>query len=358
MTTRAEKLREKIKNDTRPLSVTVYMTSYNHEKYLDKAIRGVLMQKTDFPVSIVIHDDASTDGSAQIIRRYAADNPNIIAILEQTNFYQNGRSFLPIVLPYLTGRYIAYCECDDFWIDENKLQRQVDYLEGNPDCSAVYAASLPVNKFGEYDESARVLPKMGEGNYPVHDGFFFRLHHKHQLATLAARNLYVHLDEEELGFFMNYSATGDSKLFRLFIMLGRVHYFREYLAAYRYVTDSGISYSARMMQLNRYDGMKYCVRHNLALYDFIEFFSGKAHPVKWFQSLYYELKAQILDHKSIAKELGLKSFFRDIPAYVYLTFPIFFICYVPYRIWGKITLRLNRLMNSSCRELQSRIQNI
>lgn len=150
------------------------------------------MQKTNFPVNIVIHDDASTDRSAEIIRRYASENPNITAIIEETNYYQNGKSFFPKVLPHLTGKYIAYCECDDFWIDENKLQIQVDYLEANPDCIMVCSNTLPVNKYSQYDESARASwnPKMNECDYPEKLEFVI----KSQLASLCYKKfLAVHV---------------------------------------------------------------------------------------------------------------------------------------------------------------------
>ena len=92
-------LQEIIERDKRPPSVTVSMICYNHEKYVEEAIRGVLMQKTNFPVNIVIHDDASTDRSAEIIQRYATENPNITAVLQPVNLFQNGKDMLPHMLP-------------------------------------------------------------------------------------------------------------------------------------------------------------------------------------------------------------------------------------------------------------------
>ena len=88
------------------------------------------MQKTDFPFEIVVHDDASTDKTAEIIREYEKKYPNIIKpIYELENQYsKSGISINDIILPYLKGKYIALCEGDDYWIDENKLQMQVDFL--------------------------------------------------------------------------------------------------------------------------------------------------------------------------------------------------------------------------------------
>ena len=204
-------LQEIVERDQRPPSVTVSMICYNHSKYIDKAIQGVLMQKTNFPVNIVIHDDASPDGSAEIIRRYAAENPNITAILQETNCVQNGKRILPFLLPHYTGKYIAHCECDDFWIDDHKLQMQVDYLESNPDCSAVYSNVLPVNKFGIYDEEARALPTTREGDYP--SGIVQAVHGvHHQTASCVSRNYYQFMTPEELDIYMNTRANGDMKM--------------------------------------------------------------------------------------------------------------------------------------------------
>ena len=96
---------EYLKQDNRPLSVDIFCLVYNHGKYLRKALDGMLMQKTDFPVRIIIHDDASTDDSAKIIMEYKERYPDrIVAVIERTNLHQNGISFWPIMLPYLTSK--------------------------------------------------------------------------------------------------------------------------------------------------------------------------------------------------------------------------------------------------------------
>lgn len=93
------------------------------------------MQKTNFPYEILIHDDASTDGTEEIIREYAAKYPDIIKpLFEAENQYSKGVSISKtFIFPRVTGKYMAFCEGDDYWIDENKLQKQVDFMEANPD---------------------------------------------------------------------------------------------------------------------------------------------------------------------------------------------------------------------------------
>jgi len=119
--------------------VSVCCTTYNHEKFIQQAIEGFLIQKTTFPFEIIIHDDASTDRTAEIVRRYAEKNPHLIKIiLQKENQYKKGMlsgsyfGFEPLVrnvLPIAQGQYIALCEGDDYWTDPTKLQKQKEYLD-------------------------------------------------------------------------------------------------------------------------------------------------------------------------------------------------------------------------------------
>lgn len=111
--------------------VSVYCLAYNHEKYIRKTLDGFVNQKTSFDFEVIVHDDASIDNTACIIKEYADKYPNIIKpIFQMENQYSKGISiFNEYILPQMEGKYIAVCEGDDFWCDENKLQLQVDFLE-------------------------------------------------------------------------------------------------------------------------------------------------------------------------------------------------------------------------------------
>lgn len=325
-------LKEILERDKRPPSVSVSMACYNHSKYLDEAMHGVLMQKTNFPVNIVVHDDASPDGSAEIIRRYADENANITAILQPVNLMQNGKSVFLCMLPYLTGKYVAYCECDDFWLDPNKLQIQVDYLEANPDCVAVYSNTLPVNKYSEYDESMRELAyaKTEEGDYPRKTLYGVR----HQLATCVLRNFWQFMTPEEIDFYIHARGPGDQKILAICLRLGRVHYFSQEFAAYRHVTDEGDSYSARMKRLSEYERYKHSVLWSSEIYVMLEHFFGKIYTRRYIDVLWNELKGIIKFHRSVIKDAQLNEcyHFRNISLYIWPAFAV----YVPYRIVKKI----------------------
>lgn len=113
--------------------VSISCITFNHVLYIKECLDGFLMQKTDFCFEIVIHDDASTDGTADIIREYEKKYPSIIKpIYQRENQYVKGvRPTWEFNAPRWKGKYIALCEGDDYWTDPLKLQKQVDFLEKN-----------------------------------------------------------------------------------------------------------------------------------------------------------------------------------------------------------------------------------
>ncbi|WP_173468726.1 glycosyltransferase [Fibrobacter succinogenes] len=125
---------------SKPL-VSIKCMTYNHEKYIAQAIDGFLMQQTTFPFEVLIHDDASTDKTATIIRDYESRFPNIIkGIYEKENQYKLDKHHEKIDA-LISGKYIAVCEGDDYWTDPNKLQLQVDFLESHPDYTLCFHAA-------------------------------------------------------------------------------------------------------------------------------------------------------------------------------------------------------------------------
>lgn len=117
-------------------TVSIICNTYNHQSFITDALEGFLMQRTTFPVEILIHDDASTDGTVEIIKDYHEKHPALIfPIFQKENQYEKGISVGQINRSRSRGRYIAFCEGDDYWTDPLKLQKQVDFLEGHPEYS-------------------------------------------------------------------------------------------------------------------------------------------------------------------------------------------------------------------------------
>jgi glycosyltransferase involved in cell wall biosynthesis len=123
---------------TEPL-VSVSMITYNHAPYISMAIEGVLQQKVNFPIELVIGEDCSTDGTQEIVAEYQKKYPDIIRVItsaKNVGMKKNGlRTFKAC-----QGKYIAFCEGDDYWQNPCKLQKQVDYFEGHPECGLVYSS--------------------------------------------------------------------------------------------------------------------------------------------------------------------------------------------------------------------------
>lgn len=150
--------------------VSICCITYNQEEYIRDALDGFLSQETDFSYEVLIHDDASTDRTADIIREYARQYPEIIKpILQTENQYAKGLTNVSGTynFPRAKGRYIAMCEGDDYWTDPHKLQRQTDYMEAHPDCSLVFHSAcievqgraLTERRMRPYRRSRRVSPE-------------------------------------------------------------------------------------------------------------------------------------------------------------------------------------------------------
>lgn len=124
-----------MKAKSEEIMVSVICMCYNHEKYIKDALESFVNQKTSFKYEVFVHDDASTDKSAEIIREYEKKYPDIIKPIYQTkNQHSQGIKIVKAyILPKVSGKYIAFCEGDDYWTNENKLQKQVDFLENNPE---------------------------------------------------------------------------------------------------------------------------------------------------------------------------------------------------------------------------------
>lgn len=121
--------------------VSVHMISYKHERFIAQAIEGVLMQQTDFPIELIISDDCSPDGTMDIILEYAAKYPTIVKPIIRERNLGSMRNFSD-TFKYCKGKYVALCESDDYWTDPHKLQKQIDFLEQNPDFTLCFHNAL------------------------------------------------------------------------------------------------------------------------------------------------------------------------------------------------------------------------
>ena len=130
--------------------VTIFNWAFNHKDYIRESIDSILMQKTNFKVEIIIHDDSSTDGTKEIITEYQQKYPHLFNnILQVENQWSQGKSVMDPLFEKAKGKYIALTHGDDYWTDPLKLQNQVDFLENNKDFSICFT------DYKVYDESNR-----------------------------------------------------------------------------------------------------------------------------------------------------------------------------------------------------------
>ena len=145
--------------------VSIVCITYNHEPYLRQALDGFLMQRTTFPVEIILAEDCSTDGTRAICEEYAKRySKKIHYIVRDHNVGYNQNEYE--AMQAARGKYIAFCEGDDYWTDADKLQRQVDFMEVHPDYSVCWHRCKHFNvETGEMreDQCAEILPDSAEG---------------------------------------------------------------------------------------------------------------------------------------------------------------------------------------------------
>ncbi len=158
--------------DTEHPLVSIKCLAYNHEKFIAQTMDGFLIQETDFPFEIIVHDDASTDKTADILREYEKKFPLIVKpVYETENQYkkQDGSLTRAANAP-LKGKYIANCEGDDYWIDPHKLQTQIDFLESHPDYSTTFHDAEIKTESG-VDSIDSVYPQMEDREYSATEIF-------------------------------------------------------------------------------------------------------------------------------------------------------------------------------------------
>lgn len=162
------------KKKDRPF-VFVRCLTYNHEKYIEDALKGFVMQKTDFPFLAVVIDDCSTDGTADIVRRYEAQYPDIIkGIYLPYNFRSRGEDKRPYYQEYVDkATYWAECEGDDYWTDPYKLQKQVDFMEANPEYGVCYT---------DYDYLEEANGEYLDSMYEKHKNYRSKSYEEHLLS--------------------------------------------------------------------------------------------------------------------------------------------------------------------------------
>lgn len=294
-----------------PYMISISCITFNHQPYIRKALDSFLMQKTTFPFEIVIHDDASTDDTAQIIKEYQQKYPDIIHPLYQTeNQYSKGIANISgaFNFPRVQGKYIAMCEGDDYWTDPYKLQKQADYMEAHPECSLCFHAALTEsedralrrNKIRPYNKSKVCTPEEvidKKENYPTASLFF------------PAR-----LTRQLPDYYFN-CPVGDIPLHIYLMEFGYGYYMDEYMSVYR----QGVSVSWSE-QMQRGDYAKNLKIHHEKMKEMFRSYEEKNNFVHHQAVTSAIMRMDFLTALNIrnyreAKEIKYRKYYQELPLY-------------------------------------------
>ena len=215
--------------------VSIVCTTYNHQAYIKDALEGFIKQKTNFQFEIIVHDDASTDNTAKIIREYEAKFPELFAnIYQKENQYsKNTNEVEKIVIRAARGKYIALCEGDDYWTDPLKLQKQVDFLEKNQEINLCFHQ---VNYIGLNNHHLQ----FPQNSFEENNSQFFTYENVLEYWGINTCSIVFRKTFVEIPFYLTDFAVGDQLLCYFINLDKNFYYISDIMASYR-ITETGFT---------------------------------------------------------------------------------------------------------------------
>jgi glycosyltransferase involved in cell wall biosynthesis len=205
--------------------VSIFCPTYNHSKYIEQCLNGIVMQKTNFRFEVFVQDDASTDASQKIIKEFAEKYNFIVPVLHTENIYSKGGNLNEYFFKKAKGKYIAFCEGDDIWTEPLKLQKQVDFLEANPNFTICFHNARKLIQETE-DDSGLFFIKQSKDIFTITD--IIKNNFIPTLTCVFRNNLF----KEFPNWFSN-AYPGDWPLHILNAQYGKIKYIDEIMATYR-----------------------------------------------------------------------------------------------------------------------------
>lgn len=220
--------------------LSIYVPTYNHENYIARALDSILMQKTEYKFEVLVGEDKSTDKTRAVLKEYEKKHPGFFTMFyREKNMHKTACNNAKDLKLRCKGKYIIGLEGDDFWTDENKLQKQIDFLETHPEYIAVAHNCVVVGEDSEpIDED---YPECKDEEYTLKH--FFSEIMPGQLATVMYRN-YMLDDSFDLELMDKGLTPGDRLMYFSMLCHGKVYCLQEKMSAYRHITAYGSSFSA------------------------------------------------------------------------------------------------------------------
>jgi len=283
-------------------TVAIFMVTYNHEKYISNSIEKIISQETNFKFKLFIGEDCSKDNTKSICLDYAEKYPDKVEVIanEQNNIKKNIDNVWRAI--FSSGaKYVAICEGDDYWIDPHKLQKQVDFLDANPDFSLCFSGVDVIDEIGL--KRPDIFPPLPKQEFTMEDvvttGYCFI-----PTASLFFRNI---LPNPLPSFYTN-AFSGDIALHLLLTDKGKAKYFPENMAVYRH-HSGGITKSEKHVKESDYREFLLYIQAN-------EYFNRKYDKI--FRKRLSEMSKVMLIYGSRDKTgiKKLKHYFKSLPDYI------------------------------------------
>lgn len=232
--------------------VSIICIAYNHENYIRQALESFVMQKTNFKFEVLINDDASTDDTAKIIKEYEEKYPDtFFPVYQEKNLYSQGIDPIWFLIEKAKGKYVAFCEGDDYWTDENKLQKQIDVLEAHPEYAACVHNVPVVDEFGvKYSGVVQEQFRMTEDSILGKGYLDANCKICHTSSYLGRKAIFNNLSQEQYKDFLAIKSNGDIRWSALSLVNGKVYHIAKDMSCYRCVTTHGDSWSAKTKDKN------------------------------------------------------------------------------------------------------------
>lgn len=222
--------------------VSVNVSVYNHELYIEKCLRSIASQEVDFPYEVIIGEDCSTDGTRDLLKRLEPELPDCFVFLYRER-NMGGELNDSDMLFRSRGKYLAVLEGDDFWTESTKLQKQVDFLEGHPDYSAVFHRCVVVGK--DSLPTGESYPECPHEEYSFKEYFYCSM--PGQIGTsLIRREPYLAARKRFTEYTCYEKYAGDRRYAFILLSIGKVRCLPDVWGAYRHVKSGGSSFSANV----------------------------------------------------------------------------------------------------------------
>ena len=220
------------------VKVSICCLVYNHEKYLRRCLESLLEKETNFIYEILVHDDASTDKSTEIIREFEKKYPEIIKPIYQTeNQYSKGVNISwTYQYPRAEGKYLAWCEGDDFWSDPKKLQLQYETLEKYENCGFCAHSVLCVSEDGKSIQGKYPDIELSDGILKSEKWIEYLLKENRylfQTSSYFMRKEIIQKEKLEIPEFVRISPVGDIALMLLAALKGDAYFIKRPMSCYR-----------------------------------------------------------------------------------------------------------------------------